>query len=243
MKGLMPTHRSTFPRRLGAVAIAAALAFALGANAEENPAMARADSHACAASKTLSTCMGAPKEESGACVEGCIRLQFADIQEASEQEQRTCIRRYIADAGRTPARCTLAGAVDPPPAAPSSAEVATAVRSGERLAVDALGDRLRARLLSLQQGSCTKACAHDAPLSLAAVRQAPALIAQYKRCMMTADSTREARKLAAYERDLYCDYLRKADGRCRDASKCDLLEEGSDQECRYASPGVGMCGL
>jgi hypothetical protein len=56
--------------------------------------------------------------------------------------------------------------------------------------------------------------------------------------MVSADSTREARKLAAFERELYCGYLARANTRCRAANRCDWIEEHLDVGCTYVSPGI-----
>ena len=58
--------------------------------------------------------------------------------------------------------------------------------------------------------------------------------------MVSADSTMEARKLAAYEETLYCAYITKADTRCREASKCDWVEGFSTLVCTYDTPGRGL---
>lgn len=96
-------------------------------------------------------------------------------------------------------------------------------------------------LATTMQTACTSGCKLVGPKALAAKAQGPTLVGNYKRCMVAADSTREARKLNAYEADLYCDYLRKADARCRDAGKCDVLERYTELRCEYASHGANAC--
>jgi hypothetical protein len=63
--------------------------------------------------------------------------------------------------------------------------------------------------------SCSKKCNADGRDRMRASAEGPGLVTNYKQCMVKADSTHEARKLAVYERDLYCDVLRKADSRAR----------------------------
>jgi hypothetical protein len=117
------------------------------------------------------------------------------------------------------------------------AGIGAAVKAHDGVALDALVVRLDAIVANTLQTECTKACVDAGPNALAARKQGPALVTAFKRCMVSADSTREARKLNAYETDLYCKYMSDANGRCRAASKCDWLEASSALECVYASPG------
>jgi hypothetical protein len=116
---------------------------------------------------------------------------------------------------------------------------ALAERDGAML--DRLFKQSNAQFLGELQTDCTKACNARGRDTIAIQKQGDALVTSYKRCMVAADSTLEARKLAAYEEDLYCDYFHKADARCRAASRCDRLEELSSLQCTYASPGIDRC--
>ena len=76
-------------------------------------------------------------------------------------------------------------------------------------------------------------------------RKANDLIRGYKFCMVAADSSLEARKLNAYERTLYLEYLQRADVRCRQKNRCDWAEKITRTEdpqsatgCYYDSPGL-----
>jgi hypothetical protein len=75
-------------------------------------------------------------------------------------------------------------------------------------------------------------------------QKADALVRGYKFCMVAADSTYEARKLNAYERTLYLEYLQRADARCRQKNRCDWAERITqtdpqlDTGCYYDSPGL-----
>lgn len=79
---------------------------------------------------------------------------------------------------------------------------------------------------------------------VAELEKAHGLIRGYKRCMVSADSTLEARRLNAYERTLYSEYLQQANANCRAANRCDWVEKitgadpSTDTGCSYNSPGV-----
>lgn len=69
-----------------------------------------------------------------------------------------------------------------------------------------------------------------------AAAQAQKLVTAYKKCMMAVDSTLEARKYEAYDRELYDQLMSKTDGRCRAANKCDWLEKYSEEwQCAYGN--------
>jgi hypothetical protein len=86
------------------------------------------------------------------------------------------------------------------------------------------------------------AAARDAAYE-ADLQKAEALVRGYKHCMVDADSTLEARKLHAYERTLYVEYLQAADARCRQKNRCDWAEKVThsnpelDTGCYYDTPG------
>jgi hypothetical protein len=165
------------------------------------------------------------------------------MKRSADDEKSACIERFVDAKGKGRFSCALQGVpLKPENSAALEAEMKTALpaalkaRNGS--ALDALTARSDAQFLTVLQGDCTKSCVERGPNALLALTQGPTLVNSYKRCMVQADSTREARKLQAYETDLYCEYLGKANDRCRSANKCDLVEGGSDLECTYVSPGT-----
>lgn len=98
----------------------------------------------------------------------------------------------------------------------------TALKTHDGANLDALVKRSDARFLTLLKRDCTKKCLERGPQVLTAMKQGPTLVTAYKRCVVAADSTLEARKLSAYETDLYCDYMAKANQRCRRGSSLTL---------------------
>ena len=93
--------------------------------------------------------------------------------------------------------------------------------------------------MQLRENVCTAICNEQGR----ATKDAPGMVTAYKRCMVDADSTAEARKLNVYERESLLRFLKKADARCRTSSRCDGVEGYTDLRCVYASPGVDVCGM
>jgi hypothetical protein len=179
--------------------------------------------------------------ERKSCIKRCFDEREKKAQQDAKTEQAECESRFVQSGGRTKLACSI------PDATPGLDLTGIGRQLQEALAVGDSGKADAARqaadswfAFQLQQ-DCTKHCAERGADLLAVARQGPALIQGYKRCMVAADSTPEARKLNAYETDLYCDYLVKAQTRCRAASRCDWVEKFSDQQCSYVSPGVGVC--
>ena len=83
--------------------------------------------------------------------------------------------------------------------------------SADGATLDAAFEELIPRFMQFRENVCTATCNEQGR----ATKDAPGMVTAYKRCMVDADSTAEARKLNAYERDLYCDTFKKADARCR----------------------------
>lgn len=68
-----------------------------------------------------------------------------------------------------------------------------------------------------------------------ASEQGAALVLAYKRCMVATDSTVQAIRYRAYDRDLYDNLMQTTNERCRANSKCDWLEKYSqDFACEYS---------
>jgi hypothetical protein len=182
-----------------------------------------------------------------ACLNACVSQLGAAQREQAQQGLDGCLSNYVLTDGRSPPyACAMPGALAPRPGetvATLGAALTDAINRHDMAAVDAAyAKALGVDAFNMREG-CTKVCRSDGPGILATVHQGPALVTAYKRCMVAADSTAEARKLEAYERDLYCDYLAKASTRCRAPSKCDTLEARSSFQCTYASPGLaGACG-
>jgi len=66
--------------------------------------------------------------------------------------------------------------------------------------------------------------------------QGEQIVTAYKKCMMAVDSTREARKYEAYDRELYDQLMAKTQARCRFSHRCDWLEQHSDEwQCAYGN--------
>lgn len=199
---------------------------------------------ACAERGAFSGCLAFEATRDGSlCIKHCLEDRIAKVVTDEKGQLVACIETYVTSGGKKRGSCAIEGAVRDIPATPSIDDVAAAVRAKDAPALDAIGRRFDAFVASKEQDACAKECVDRAPKVLAATRQAPSLVVAYKRCMVAADSTSEARKFAAYERELYCAYLKAADARCRTANRCDWVEEYSDMECGYASPGTGDCGL
>jgi hypothetical protein len=176
------------------------------------------------------------------CLSACLDAREKQAHAAVENEQAACELRFIEAKGRGKFACTLPDAAGAPvDASQVEAQVKAALQSKDGAALDEAMRTSAVQLAQVLQAACTKRCNERAPHVATAEKQAPGLVTGYKRCMVAADSTREARKLDAYEADLYCDYIRKADAKCRAASRCDWLEDYSVLECTYLSPGVEHC--
>jgi hypothetical protein len=66
--------------------------------------------------------------------------------------------------------------------------------------------------------------------------QGEKIVTAYKKCMMAVDSTLEARKYEAYDRELYDQLMAKTEAKCRGAHKCDWLEQHSTEwQCAYGN--------
>jgi len=196
----------------------------------------------CVDALKLSPCLAIENlHDRSQCLQQCVK-QAADRANSVEQaEEARCIQAFVDAKGHALTTCRLAQAQEPVPSMPSSDEAMSAARAKDGPKLDELGARIDVVMSSEAQKSCSKRCADRAPNALQAAAQADRLVSSYKRCMVSADSTHEARKLNAYETDLYCDLLHKADVQCRSSSRCDWLEEYSDARCVYVSPGTGVC--
>jgi hypothetical protein len=195
----------------------------------------------------LSACTYLPGDAPDSCLENCIKARGEGLGVIAQREQADCESRYVAANGRGKFACTFSGVADLSPkqvdaalkAAMADTKSARDAQDGD--AMDAAYLKVESAALAGTKSACTKACNERGPNLIAARAQAPGLVLSYKRCMVAADSTPEARKLDAYEVDLYCDYLHKADARCRAANRCDWVEQFSTSTCTYVSPGVGRC--
>jgi hypothetical protein len=187
-----------------------------------------------------------------ACASQCIDAREKAMHVAAAQEQSACESRYIEADGRNKAACSLPGAVPNVDVVKLKSDLAgawagfAAGTAHDGAAFDDAIKRSDGQFLDELQTDCTKSCTERARNGLAVQKQGPPLVTAYKRCMVDADSGHEARKLAVYETDLYCDYIQKADARCRTASRCDWIEQFSSTTCTYNSPlfalaGAGRC--
>jgi hypothetical protein len=196
----------------------------------------------CTQSGEVSICAMLPEAKAfAACYSQCVDARETAMHTAAEREQDACEASYIEAGGRGKFTCTLPGAVPGVDldVAKFESGMKAAIKAHDLGALNALVKQSDGQFLATLQADCTKACNERAPKLLAVQKQGPALVTAYKRCMVAADSMLEARKLNAYESELYCDYLHKADAKCRAASRCDWLEQFSTLACTYASPGVG----
>jgi hypothetical protein len=175
------------------------------------------------------------------CFLRCVDARETFAHSAASAEQAACESRYVQASGRGQIACSLPGASSAVDTATISQHLKQALSAADPGKIDVAIQESDAAFAFVLQKECTKKCLERGGDLLSVARQGPALIASYKRCMVAADSTPEARKLNAYETDLYCDYLAKAATRCRAAGRCDWVEKFSDQECSYVSPGVGVC--
>ena len=189
----------------------------------------------------LSACTALPDAVYQACLSRCINARDENLKATVPREQAACEAHYIESSGHGPFGCSLAGAITGVDVEKLSADFRAARQGRYGPELDALLKQSDGQFLASMQSGCTKACNERGPNVAAIAKQGAGLITAYKRCMMAADSTPEARKLDAYEVDLYCDYLHKADVRCRTASRCDWLESYSAMRCTYASTGVDRC--
>lgn len=202
----------------------------------------------CARDGRVSVCIDLqPQALSKLCMQRCFAARDGAVRAEVAQARSACEQEYIESKGKGIHECRVNGALDEHEAEAGALEqrvrdeLERAIKARDGAALDkalleaeAL-DRLRLR------EKCTIACRTRGPELFSASARAPALIAAYKRCMVAADSTHEARKLAAYERDLYCAYLSRANRACRAANRCDWVESLVDAQCTYASPGIGDC--
>jgi hypothetical protein len=215
------------------------------ANAARARVAARVNAgRSCIQSGEVSICVMLPDQKvASACYSQCIDARETAMHTAADREQDACESRYIEAQGRGKATCTLPGAMEgiDLDAATFNARMKAAILARDLDAIDALIKQSDGQFLWDLQTDCTKACNDRASKLLAIQKQGPAFVAAYKRCMVAADSTLEARKLAVNDTDLYCDYLQKADTRCRAANRCEWIEQLSDMRCTYASPDVGRC--
>lgn len=198
----------------------------------------------CVVTGSVSPCVALPNEtDEKACFLRCTTVHEAAMNQSDEDEREACIGRYINANGKGRFACSLAGVPlkaenDAAVEAELKTALPAALKARDGATLDALVKRSDAQFLSILQTECTKRCLERAPNVLAVQKHGPSFVTAYKRCMVAADSTLEARKLNAYETDLYCDYITKANERCRASNKCDLVESNSDLECTYATPGT-----
>lgn len=176
-----------------------------------------------------------------ACYDQCIEARDDDMNALEVPERDACTDRYVASEGRGHNACVIDGATPNVNVSRMQADIGAALRAHNGAALDALIEVADGEERFRIQTDCTKACVAWGSNVVAALKQGPALRTAYKRCMVDADSTADARKWAAYETDLYCDYLHQADVRCRAASRCDWLGKYSTIQCAYVSPGVEVC--
>ena len=189
----------------------------------------------------ISDCARLPVEVFQTCVTRCISTRELKRDETVEQEQSSCESRFVEKGGHGNFACSIPGALSEVDAAKTQSEFNGAMQAHDGPALDATLKRADGSFLAKSQQTCTKACNERGPNLLAVRKQGPELVNAYKRCMMTADSTREARKLDAYEADLYCGYVQRADAKCRTADRCDWVEQYSNMVCNYASQGADRC--
>lgn len=175
------------------------------------------------------------------CFVGCIRDHEETNKTALKEETEACVGRYMQSARPTAITCSFpqAGALFDRKVA--AEELKRAAQNRDGAALDAFQRKSDADYFARVQPDCTKQCRSEGSERVEVATKGSELVTSYKRCMVAADSTHEARKLAVYETDLYCGLILKANERCRAANKCDLVEAHSALQCTYASPGVGRC--
>jgi hypothetical protein len=209
----------------------------------------RAALTACSVGGKISACIALPDAAAQkVCVSLCIDVREEAMKASAQQEQAVCESRYVEAGGRGRVACSLPGAVPNVDVVKLKSDLAgawagfAAGTAHDGAAFDDAIKRSDGQFLDELQTDCTKSCTERARNLLAAQKQGPSLVTAYKRCMVDADSGREARKLAVYETDLYCDYIQKADARCRTASRCDWIEQFSSTTCTYNSPLFALAG-
>lgn len=195
----------------------------------------------CIESGHLSVCLALPKEAAKACLLHCIDGHDAVLRKTVEGEQEACESRFVGADGHGKFGCSFPGAIPNVDEAKIEADFEAAASAHDGTALDDVARRSDGQFFESSRATCTKTCNERGANLVAAPKQGPALVTSYKHCMVSSDSTREARKLDAYEQTLYCDYLHKADVRCRTTNRCDWLEGYSDLRCTYDSPGIGRC--
>jgi hypothetical protein len=214
--------------------------------APANQANARASAEQSCKSRGLASACASLSdiEDRSSCLRSCAMARDEISRAASRSEQQACESRFVESAGKGDISCHIDGA------SPDADERATkdlyrrSVATWEGSALDEVMRRNDGAVREKLQSECTAGCRARGPDLLRLNVRGPSLVTAYKRCMVDADSTREARKLEVYESDLYCDYLRKANERCRAVSECDWMERTSTDfsvRCEYRSPG-GVTG-
>ena len=175
----------------------------------------------------------------GACLGKCLAAIHAHADELKAAALQACEAKVVEADGKARFTCgttsTASKREDP---VKLEALFSEAVRSRNLTELDAVVARIIAGDAIDREIACTTACNDRGRSRIRAPKEAPALVRAYKLCMVRTDSTPEARKFAAYDRDLYEDLIEKANDRCRTASKCDWLEEFSNLECTYGGRGM-----
>jgi len=197
-----------------------------------------------------SACVGLkPEKLSQLCFQRCFSAHDRAIKAEAAHARSVCEQEYVDSKGKDVHECKIDNALEDPGADVAALEtrlrdgLEKALLSRDANALDKLFGEAQALDRFRLKKKCTAACRKRGPELAAAVLQGPALITAYKRCMVAADSTQEARKWAAYERDLYCGHLARANQSCRTAHRCDWVESHVELQCTYVSPGVGDCDL
>jgi hypothetical protein len=197
----------------------------------------------CIETRKISWCAPIEVGKKNECIQTCIDGLDRKREEEASRAEADCESRLVAADGKGTFTCGLAPEGPAEDVKKVSAEFSAALKSGDKDRMDVASARAFAIDRQRSEVSCSKKCNADGKDRMRANADGPDLVTKYKQCMVKADSTHEARKLAVYERDLYCGVLRKADTKCRELSKCDWLEGLSAGTCSYASPGLelGMC--
>jgi hypothetical protein len=194
----------------------------------------------CTTNGTWSSCRRAGGGLANTCVKRCTDAREGQLHANVQAAQDACEAGFVAHGGRGAFACAMPFVADK---GETEASVQTAFEQAhDGPSADAVVHRSEALFYRDAEPDCTKACRTRGPNLFAAQRDAPQLVVGYKRCMVAADSTREARKLAAYELTLYCDLLAKANAQCRSQSRCDWVETYTRSQCEYVSPGLPACG-
>jgi len=218
----------------------------------------------CARTSTLSRCLvrgnddhAASDADGGAltmCTKACLDAIDSRNAAAAESAEQECEEKLVQAGGRGRFSCDL----PVPPGKREDRETLKSLfghelaaaferaRAGDQDAGAAL-DAMIARVLILdaqeRASDCTKECNTAGQARVASEKEAaraattgPKMVRNYKLCMVRLDSTREARRLAVYEKALFREYREKADATCREANNCDWLEGHSDLRCVYETP-------